>query len=146
MNIRATGTTYVGSSGFTNYSPSNEALAEGLAEVFKNNPGAIVIDGNDDWYAPKLMHPGMIADECKIKTLGAFHSGVSGFTWSGIIIEKKDLKKFIRMFNTLKLDDMWTIAREPNWRPYYRRTKMCQLKVYRIDSKAVLSAMCKINT
>lgn len=78
-------------SGLTNF--AGRDLQKGLGEVFAAFPDAAVIDGSDDWYAPDWKRPQVWAERLGIKPLALFHSGVSGITRSGIVVQRGDLAK-----------------------------------------------------
>jgi hypothetical protein len=77
-------------------------------QVFKKYPDSIIIDGNEDWSAPKLQHPDMIAHEANIIIIALYHKGHSGVSKSGIVINENDIKKFVSTFNRLKNNSEWT--------------------------------------
>lgn len=82
----------------------------------KYGPTAVILDGDDDWYAPRISHPSQVAKEAGITPLGDFHSGFSGISKSGIVIKAKDLAKFKRTFKQLATQHEWTGHRRPNIR------------------------------
>lgn len=79
------------------------------ANVFKDFSSGVIIDGEDDWYAPRLSHPDEVAKEANVKVLALYHTGVSGISKSGIVIDEKQLEKFLSKFRSLKKKDDWTL-------------------------------------
>jgi hypothetical protein len=49
-----------------------QASSDGLAKLFNKYPNAVVIDGDDDWYAPSIIHPDQTALAAKIKIISDF--------------------------------------------------------------------------
>jgi len=101
---------HTGSSGFTNYfnnKPNPMA-------VFKDHPTAIIVDGNDDWSAPKNTRPASVVQDAGIEPLAWFHSGISGITKSGAVLTPKDFTKleayYLREFGK-PLGDVLTVYR-----------------------------------
>ena len=140
---RAGGAPHSGSSGFINFMPGTpEGFKKALTEVFTDHPNAVVIDGKDDWNAPKILHPDLIAKRANIKIIDEFHSGVSGISTSGIIINSKDFKKFKESFKEMSKDESLLEGDHP----FYRRdiSKECYIGVYKPDgSLEKLSVKCK---
>ena len=92
-----------GTSGFTNYMGgySDVHFNEKLKSVFEDFPNAVIIDGSDDWYAKIEHSPSTLCNKFHIMPLADFHTGISGISSSGKVIEKED---FIRLKKTcLKL-------------------------------------------
>lgn len=55
---RAHGQTHTGTSGFSNHWPgTTEDIARALEQVFADHPDAVVLNGDDDWYAPGCNRP-----------------------------------------------------------------------------------------
>ena len=100
----------ISSTGFVNYFPSSERTQRAIEEAFRKFGNDIaIIDGEDDWYASKVFKVFyLLAKRFKIKIIGTFHTGISGMSYSGAVIAKTDLPKFIKMFNKEK----WKIYRE----------------------------------
>jgi len=99
----------VSSTGFVNYFPSSERTQRAVDEAFRKYGSNIaIIDGEDDWNASKVFRIHYLLDKFNIKTLGDFHTGISGISVSGAVINKSDLPKFIKMFNKEK----WKTYRE----------------------------------
>ena len=89
--------------GFVNYFPSNERTQSAVDYALKKYGDNIaIIDGEDDWNAPDIFNIAYLLNMFKIDILDSFHTGVSGITKSGAIINKNDLNKFIEKFNKIK--------------------------------------------
>ena len=99
----------VSSTGFVNYFPSSERTRRAIDEAFEKYGNNIaIIDGEDDWYASKVFRILYLLKKFNITKLADFHTGISGISVSGAVINKSDLPKFIKMFNKEK----WKIHRE----------------------------------
>jgi len=85
----------------------------GVSKVFEDFPNGVIIDGYDDWFAPRLSHPDQIAKDAGVELLAEFHSGHSGISSSGIVIDKNDLQKFKESYERLKKDEDWTNRSTP---------------------------------
>lgn len=83
------GGVHVGSSGFTNYMDNKP----NPMAVFKDHPTAIIVDGDDNWYADKEKRPATVVRDAGIEPLAWFHSGISGITKSGAVLTPKDFAK-----------------------------------------------------
>lgn len=94
----ASGDRHTSSNGFVNYlTCTPEGIVAALSEVYEDFLNVVVLDGDDDWYGKAIYKPGRIAREAKIEVLGYFHTGVSGMSCTGIIINSKDLGEFMRV-------------------------------------------------
>jgi len=93
---------HTSSHGFVNYmgGASKERIRETLEAIFNEHPGAVVLDGDDDWYANDCRRPGCFPDIFGIKPLATFHTGTSGITKSGIVVSRQDFEKIEREFPT----------------------------------------------
>jgi hypothetical protein len=103
--------THTGSSGFTNYTGGADVPA-GLERVWAEFPGAVVLDGTDDWYAFNHQRPERIAllllKERDIVLLAWFHSGISGMSNSGAVFRGEDMdaiREFYRERFDAELED-----------------------------------------
>ena len=86
----------VSSTGFVNYFPSAERTARNVKLAYEQHGDSIaIIDGDDDWYADPIFHVSRILNDAGIKSLGSFHTGISGISNSGAVIAAKDLPKLI---------------------------------------------------
>lgn len=79
--------TLVGTSGFTNYIPGDQDAA--LKGVWEKYPTAVVVDGVDNWMAPAHKRGAIVGK--LVETLALFHTGVSGISMSGFVIEAEKL-------------------------------------------------------
>ena len=81
------------SHGFVNYLGSSpEKRAATFAAVFAEFPGAVIVDGTDDWYAMVQVRPETWERELGIKPLAMFHTGISGISKSGIVVSAEGFK------------------------------------------------------
>lgn len=84
-----------GTTGFTNYTGSlPEDRSRVMAEVWRDHPGAVVVNGNDDWYAKVEHRPATFIGQFKeIRPLAYYHSGISGIAKTGIVVAGSDFPK-----------------------------------------------------
>lgn len=127
----ASGFKMVSSYGNVNYSPSQSALNAGLAAVFSESNDYVVIDGDDDWYAPKIAHPDVVASVAEVPIVGLFHSGISGISSSGIVILARHYEAFKTKYLELVKVKEYTDPLKPNL-PFTNRR--VHLNVYFSDS------------
>lgn len=85
-----------GTSGFRNYigTPDVEGT---LAQVFAKYPRAVVVDGNDDWFAPIQSSPARACRKNGITPLAYFHTGISGISKSGVVLKASDYRKLCKL-------------------------------------------------
>lgn len=96
---RAHGQTHVGTSGFANHwAGTKEDVARALAQVFADHPGAVVLDGDDDWYAPGCNRPEKFRHVFGFTPLASFHSKGSGISVSGVVVTREDFERIEREF------------------------------------------------
>jgi hypothetical protein len=94
------------SSSFVNYTPSKERTANNVNAVLQKYGNDIaIIDGNDDWNGCIIFKISTLLNKFGIETIDSFHSGISGISKSGCVINKSDLSTFIKKFNKMK----WTL-------------------------------------
>jgi len=86
---------HVGSSGFSNYfgGYTEKDLNKTLQEVFNDFPDSVVIDGSDDWYSELKHSPSSICKKFNVEVLANFHTGISGISCSGVVVEKEEFKR-----------------------------------------------------
>lgn len=101
----------VGSSGFTNYwRGANIEREESMARrVLGDHPDCVIINGTDDWHAPRERRPEHFVHAFMIKPVARFHTGISGISSSGVVVKKVDLDRIEREFEktfSKKLRDM----------------------------------------
>lgn len=93
-------------SSFVNYMPSKERTANKVKEVLqKYGNDVVIIDGDDDWSGCIIFKISTLLDKFGIEMIDSFHSGSSGISKSGCVINKSDLPIFIKKFNKIK----WTL-------------------------------------
>lgn len=126
----AAGSKMVSSYGNVNYFPSRDALHKGLEEVFADSSKHVVIDGDDDWYAPKIAHPMLVASAAGIPVVGTFHSGISGISSSGIVIMEGHYSSFKSKYIELSKDSEY--VKVPQAQLSFRKPQT-HLKVYFSD-------------
>lgn len=88
------GGVHVSSHGFVNYmgkAPAPEA-------VFADFPDAVIVDGDDNWFAPKEKRPEVLAREAGVAPLALFHTGISGITRSGVVLAPADYERLREYF------------------------------------------------
>lgn len=99
---------WVGHMGGLNYEPPcDEAVGEALDEVWTDHPGAVILDGTDDWFAPEHVRPELFEDMFGIEVLALWHTGASGSSTSGIVLteaEYETLNIRYRMENSYSLE------------------------------------------
>lgn len=89
--IMPTGTQiHVSSYGSANYMGNSGGVESALEQVWSKWPNAVVVDGNDDWYAPKDCRPPAILNDLGVSPLAWFHTGISGITKSGAVITREE--------------------------------------------------------
>lgn len=94
MKTYLPGGTHVSSHGFVNYmgaAPQPDA-------VFRDFPDAVIVDGDDDWFAPKIKRPQVLAEKAGITPLALFHTGISGITRSGVVLSEADYERLREYF------------------------------------------------
>lgn len=107
---RAHGPTHTGSTGFSNHWPGTaKEVARALERVFADHPGAVVLDGQDDWYAPGCNRPERFRDVFDFEPLAFFHSGISGISVSGVVVTREVFERIEREFPS----KVWTQVRGP---------------------------------
>jgi hypothetical protein len=84
------GGAHTGSSGFTNYLGANPKTER----VFADFPDAIIVDGDDNWYAHESCRPERLRAKFKIEILAWYHTGISGMTKSGFVCTPEEFAKF----------------------------------------------------
>lgn len=78
------------SSGFINYiSATGEQIRHKLNAVFATHPDAVVIDGDDNWYADDKDRPPVFLNVFNLQPLATFHTGISGITKSGVVVDQE---------------------------------------------------------
>lgn len=98
---RAHGQGHTGSTGFTNYRPgTRQDVARALDDVFADHPDAVVVDGDDDWYACGADRPASWPEMFGVEALAFFHSGISGISKSGVVLSREDFDRIEREFPT----------------------------------------------
>lgn len=88
-----------GSSGFTNhFAATHESLMSALQRCFSDHPDAVVLDGCDDFTDPEWKRPERFVRELGVQSIALFHSGTSGLTNSGIVIEGADYERLSGLY------------------------------------------------
>jgi len=96
----ASGGKHTSTSGFVNYigGASQDKFQATLEEIFAKHPNAVVLNGDDDWYASQCCRPELFPRKFDIQPLAYFHSGISGISKSGIVVSRRDFDKIEREF------------------------------------------------
>ena len=103
----AHGPGHTGTTGFTNYFPgTDEQLAAALDRVFAEHPDAVVLDGDDDWYACDCHRPATFPHVFGIEPIAYFHTGISGISKSGIVVSREDFERLERDFPTTTFEQI----------------------------------------
>lgn len=99
---QVSGGTHVSSHGHVNYigGASKDKLRTVLERVFQDHPGAVVLDGDDNWYANNCRRPEAFVRIFGIVPLAYFHTGISGISKSGVVVTREDFEKIEREFPT----------------------------------------------
>lgn len=81
---------WVGEMGGTNFEPATreETLAAIRWALCERFPGAVIVDGSDDWDAPPTVRPELWAREFGLRPLAWWHTGTSGQTKSGLVLRR----------------------------------------------------------
>ena len=139
---RVPGSAMVSSYGNVNYSPADPRESKFkayLKNIFNENSDYVIIDGDDDWYAPPLAHPSTVTRSAGITTVGTFHSGTSGLSYSGIVIMRKDYDKFVETFKELcKVKSNLERPASSNSAFMYAAKYPVQLNVYMSDEVSIV--------
>lgn len=107
---RAHGRTRTGASGFSNHQHgSREDIRRALDEVFADHPESVVLDGDDDWYAPGCNRPERFDTVFGVTPLALFHTKGSGISVSGIVVNREDFERIECEFPT----KTWTQIGKP---------------------------------
>lgn len=86
---------HVGSSGFTNYWPVGRgSVADLVKDVLTKHPGSVIVNGDDDWFAHESKRPESFLPKLGIHKLALFHTGISGISSSGAVLDRKE---FLRL-------------------------------------------------
>lgn len=79
-----------GNMGGENFDPPDEdAVIAELVQVWTDHPGAVVLDGTDDWFAPDMARPELFVELFEIEALALWHTGASGKSSSGIVLTQE---------------------------------------------------------
>ena len=83
---------HVGSSGFTNFwtCSKTESTPDMAKRVLGENPGCVILNGQDDWFAERWRRPEAFALDLGVTPVAMFHTGVSGISSSGIVVTRED--------------------------------------------------------
>lgn len=91
--------TWTGQMGGLNYEvPSPHAVQDALRTVWADHPGAVVLDGTDDWHAPEWARPELFPDRFAVRPLALWHTGVSGKSVSGLVLDLDEFEVLNRRF------------------------------------------------
>jgi len=126
----------VSSTGWVNYFPSDERTARQIEAAYGQlGDDIVLLDGEDDWYAPAIFHVTNDCDAAGIEVIGRIHTGISGISQTGAVIKKEDLPKFIQYCND-QIAEHPEIKRS-SWNPvkYYDRGKQVWIYIWEKTKK-----------
>jgi hypothetical protein len=82
-----------------NYEPATaEATVEAIRWVHRQHPGAIIVDGSDDWDAPVQVRPEQFVHELGVRPLAWWHTGISGQCRSGVVLAPAEYERLARSY------------------------------------------------
>jgi hypothetical protein len=83
-------------------------------KVFRDHPTAVIVNGSDDWNAPRERQVASLYEKAGLNPIAYFHSGISGVCKSGLVLTPGDYKKlcayYLREFKK-PLGDVLTVYR-----------------------------------
>lgn len=95
--------TWRGSMGGLNYREATpEATRAAMEHAWSRWPGAVIIDGTDDWEAPEWARPELWPEQMGARPLAFWHTGASGQSLSGLVLRPAEWRRvqavFLRRF------------------------------------------------
>jgi hypothetical protein len=86
---------HVGTSGFTNYGGTTPtSITRTQATIRRDLGPCVLVNGDDDWYAPRRRRPEVLAEDLGLIPLALYQSGISGITSSGIVLSEEQYRTF----------------------------------------------------
>jgi hypothetical protein len=102
-----------GDLGGLNYEVASQAAVEFVrARVAESWPGALVVDGSDDWTAPEHVRVFDLLRGWGIRPQAWWHTGISGFTPSGAILRGPALEMFVARYGATFGREPWELGPE----------------------------------
>lgn len=90
---------YEGEMGGTNYEIATpKATAAAIHWVLHQHPGAVIVDGSDDWYSPAYVRPELLCQRYAVRPVALWHTGKSGLTPSGVVLDPRAYDLFRRRY------------------------------------------------
>lgn len=91
-----------GEMGGINYEAATfEATVEAIRWALAQHPGAVIVDGTDDWNAPDYVRPQLLIERWGIAPLAWWHTGLSGESYSGAVLS---VEAYERMASSYRRD------------------------------------------
>jgi hypothetical protein len=91
---------YEGDMGGTNFEIATpQATAAAIHWVLGQHPGAVIIDGSDDWYSPAYVRPEVLCRRYGLRPVALWHTGKSGLTPSGVVLDPGSYEQFRRRYS-----------------------------------------------
>jgi hypothetical protein len=78
--------------------PSARAVARAVEAVQERWPGAVIVDGTDDWEAPRHMRPELWPHDLGIRPLARWHTGASGVSASGLVLGASEFRRLLEAY------------------------------------------------
>jgi hypothetical protein len=66
--------------------------------VFADFPGAVIVNGQDDWYAGPHERPEGLKSKLGVEILAWYHTGISGLSNSGFVCSEVEYAKFAKAY------------------------------------------------
>ena len=114
---------HVSSNGFVNYMgsygspmPTNRRQSA-LDQVREQFPDAIVVNGDDDWFANPMLRPGHFCRLLGVETLGYYHTGISGITKTGVVLSPESYEELLVKYQDKFGEDLTTVFRLDIYKP-----------------------------
>jgi len=102
---------WIGDMGGLNYaSPTSTALRDAKRYVFERYPGAVILDGTDDWDAPEAYRPSAFLPRLGVRPLAWWHTGQSGALPTGAVVSDDDLPRLRRAYREVYGVDLGQVA------------------------------------
>jgi hypothetical protein len=90
---------WTGEMGGTNYKVASAAeTARAIHWALREHPGAVIVDGSDDWNAPDHARPALLVRRYGIAPLAWWHTGTSGQEHTGVILSASQWAAFRRAY------------------------------------------------
>lgn len=91
--------TWRGEMGGLNYDlPTKGATVDAISSVLATHPGAVIVDGADDWHAPDYVRPEVLVRRAGIVPVAWWHTGLSGVKRSGVVLSSAQYEALCNAF------------------------------------------------